>query len=308
MSTAQDAENKMKIAFIGKFQKLHDEEYIAQSFEMLGHTVIRIQVDESSHFEYIYNQIIDEKPQAVIYCKLKHQGNVTEFIKRLKHFNIKVICWVFDLYIGYPRENLLIAPAFRLADYVVTTDGGHEQEFKEKGINHYCVRQGIYKPECYMEESERSQDIVFIGSHNPLYPYRNKVLNFVKENYQLTWLGATDTNEVRGRALNALYGTTKLVLGDSVYSPHYWSNRVVETLGRGGFLIHPNVPGIEQEYPYLVTYKYDDFEDLKSKIDFYLSHDKEREDIRKWNFEWVRDKYTMDKKCEELLKIVFKHE
>ena len=118
--------------------------------------------------------------------------------------------------------------------------------------------------------------------------------------YNFKWFGRKNTDELRGENLNEIYAKTKIVVGDSVYSPYYWSNRVVETLGRGGFLIHRDVPGIKEEYPDLVTYD-GTMEDLLKKIDYYLSHEEERQEIIRKNFEHVRDHYTMDKKCEELI-------
>jgi spore maturation protein CgeB len=127
------------------------------------------------------------------------------------------------------------------------------------------------------------------------------VLAKIEADFNLTWIGKNDANEMRGTALNYLYAKTKVVVGDSVISPNYWSNRVVETLGRGGFLIHKEVEGIKEEYPYLVTYT--DYGDLKAKITYYLAHDDERMEIIKKNYEWVLNNYTCDKKCAELIKL-----
>jgi spore maturation protein CgeB len=93
-------------------------------------------------------------------------------------------------------------------------------------------------------------------------------------------------------------------VGDSVYSPYYWSNRVVETLGRGGFLIHQDVPGLKEEFPFLVTYTKGDIVELKDLVEYYLVHEEERQDILKKNFEWVRERYTMKHKCQEILNII----
>ena len=296
----------MKIAFIGKFQKLHDEEYIARSFEMLGHEVLRL--SESFNLEHITEQIINYRPKFVLYTKLNNGGNIKQFMEKMRAYNIKTVCWVFDLYWGYPREFRLKSPQFK-ADYMFSTDGGNQEKFESIGINHFCVRQGIYKDECFISEGEPTIDVAFVGSENPLYEERTKKVQEVFSWFpNAKWFGRRNTDEVRGTKLNDLYATVKIVIGDSVYSPNYWSNRVVETLGRGGFLIHQEVPGLKEEYPYLVTYKKGDTEDLRKKIEFYLKNNKKREELRKKNFEWVRDNYTMDKKCAELLKLMNLHD
>lgn len=297
MSNENNTQTTLKLAIIGKFNKLHDEEYIARSFEALGVSVYRI-TEKISFLEI--KEILDWfEPDYVMWFKLSH-GQAPLIRDYCKKF--KTICWVFDLYWGYQRENRLKSLAFT-ADYVFSTDNGHEKEFKGIGIRHNCVRQGIYDPECWIHSDTKVYDVVFVGSNNPYYLERTKLIEQLQEDFDLEWFGKHDTNEIRGEDLNILYSQSRIVVGDSVYSPHYWSNRVVETLGRGGFLIHREVEGLKEAYPYLVTYN-GTYEDLKSKIEYYLEHDKEREEIIIKNYEWVKDNYTATKQCQKLLNYI----
>lgn len=287
----------MKLLMIGKFTKLYDEEYIARSFEMLGVEVKRVN-ENLSKLEIIDN-IEHFQPDYILWTKLKvgEPAKLREYCRKYK-----TICWVFDLYFDYHREVRLNTPAFT-ADWVFTTDGGHDDEFKAKGINHNCVRQGIFAPECFYNVDKPMYDVVFVGSENPYYPNRTQFMGKLAQEYNFKWFGRYNTNEVRGLMLNELYSQTKIVVGDSVYSPHYWSNRVVETLGRGGFLIHREVEGIKEAFPDLVTYN-GTYADLKNKIDYYLTHEDERQAIIKKNFELVKNNYTMDKQCQKLLNYI----
>jgi hypothetical protein len=294
----------MKITLIGKFKKLHDEEYLARTFETLGHEVQRI--PENTDLQHAAGQIIEFRPKFVLYCKLNSQGNVRQFLADMKSFKILTVCWVFDLYWGYAREFRLNGPSFE-ADYVFSTDGGHQKEFEELGINHYLLRQGIYDPECLLYAPERPYGVGFVGSINPIYPKRQELLQRLHESYPgFKWVGRLDTNEMRGLQLNEFYRYVKVLIGDTVYSPNFWSNRVVETLGRGGFLIHQDVEGIKEEYPYLVTYEKDNYADLKAKIEYYLEHEDERRDLIKKNHEWVKSRYLASHKCQELIDMVCK--
>lgn len=285
----------MKIIYIAKFHKMWDEEYIARGFEALGHTVGRI--DEASKYRQIISDIDYFKPDFVIFAKFR-QPFAQDVIDYCKTKGIKTVCWVFDLYFGYNRQHQLKLPSFR-ADYVFTTDGG-DHDWSIYGINHQVVRQGIYKPECVLEKGEKIYDVLFVGSFNPYNKERNRILDLVNADFSLKWIGKNNDNEIRGMKLNRLYAEAKVVVGDSVYSPHYWSNRVVETLGRGGFLIHVEVEGIKEAYPHLVTYKRGDYDDLKEKIEYYLKNDAERERIIKLNHKWVLDNYTCEKQCEKI--------
>ena len=281
-----------KIAFIGKFTKYHDEEYIAQAFESLGHTVLRI---EQRHTPDTVIQAVEKfQPEILLFTKYEIHPLLYQTLRK---YNIKTVCWLFDLYFNYTRENFVRTKQYFKADYVATTDGGNQHRFVNEGINHTCIRQGIAKDECVLLPFEDiKHEIVFVGSDNPVYPERSKLVRELGA----TWLGKHNTDEARGMALNALYASTRVVIGDSYYSPHYWSNRVVETLGRGGFLIHRDVPGLKEEYPDLVTYD-GTIEDLRAKIEYYKDHEEERRDIIIKNFNHVKDKYTMDKKCQELI-------
>lgn len=289
----------MKIAFIGKFVLFHDEEYIARSFEMLGHKILRLP-QHMVPFD-MNASLISFKPDILLYCKWEAPKDVLPTILKLKREGMKTVCWLFDLYFGYHRENQLKTRAFFRSDFVFTTDAGHQKEFLNLGIKHIPVRQGIFKGECVLLPFKfHTNRVIFVGSDSSQYPERSKLVREIGAD----WFGKKDTNELRGMALNELYSRTRIVIGDSFYSPYYWSNRIVETLGRGGFLIHQEVPGLKEEYPYLVTYRKGDAEDLKKKIAHYLSHETERREIVKKNFEWVRDNYTMEKQCQRLLNYI----
>ena len=286
----------MKIAYIGNFERLWDEEYIAQAFERLGHTVLRIP-ERSPAPERL---IAEFGPDIVLWAKLNiyNPQRLLDFVKANK---IKSVCWVWDLYFDYPREPLVkTAPMFK-ADRVFTSDGGHQERWEELGIDHTCIRQGMHEGECYLEEGKPEYDVVFIGSDNRYNQERNEIFDKLEKDFSFTWIGKDPSQEVRGPKLNRILAKSKVIVGDSVYSAHYWSNRVVETLGRGGFLIHQEVEGIKEQYPYLVTYKRGDYEDLRGKIRHYLTHGKERKEIIKKNHEWVKNNHLCKHRCQELL-------
>lgn len=287
----------MKIALVGKFGKFHDEEYIAKSFELLGHDVIRI--PQNMLGDLVHRRIIQSRPDVLLFTKYEFPREVKTAIERSKEWGMKTVCWLFDLYWDYEREGRIAQASYFRADYVFTTDDGHGTKWKEAGINHFCVRQGISPKEAVLLPLNNPQGVAFVGSENPFYPERTELIRRLEKEVALKWYGRIDTDAVRGMDLNRLYAKTKIIVGDSVPSPRYWSNRIVETLGRGGFLIHREVEGLREEYPDLVTYG--TYEDLRAKIDYYLTHEDERQEIVRKNFEWVRDNYTMDKKCAELI-------
>lgn len=295
----------MRIYYIGNFTKIWHEECIAKSFEELGCEVIRRQENEWTP-QALTKDILSERPDFVLFVKLKVAGNAGEQTKMIKDLKGEVltVCWLFDPYIGYIREYSVAWQPYFKADRVFTTDGGVDEKWKEYGINHTLLRQGIYEPEAYMKPGEKKYDVIFVGSQNDQYPYRDEVIKFLKNNYDFHWFGRANSDAVRSHALNELYGQSKIAIDISVYKPSYWSNRFYETLGRGGFLISNMIGGLEEEFTpfkHLAVYTKGNFEQLKQVIDYYLEHDKEREAIRLAGFNHVKNNFTYKQRCQKLL-------
>jgi hypothetical protein len=300
----------LRIVYVGSFTRIQDEEGIARSLEFLGHTVIRY--EEAGFIETSIQNIIDDQPDLVLFAKLKFPMILRmPFIRAMRKAKIPMVCWVPDLYIGMGREMQIHSDdsIFR-ADFVFTPDGGHDKEWKAWGVNHYLLRQGIYHEECVtLPPDEQEFKVIFIGTANEEFPYRRQLMLRLSMKYgdDFRWLGRVSGNEYRGERLSRIISSTPIVIGDSVYSPHYWSNRVYETIGRGGFIIHPNIQGLEKEFTYykhMVPYDYEDFDGLFEKIDYYLRAVNERKYIAKEGQEHVRENHTLIHRCRRLLEVV----
>lgn len=291
----------MKIYYIGAFQRLWDEECIAQSFESLGCEVIRRE-QSKCYVEYLLKDIKREKPDFVLFAKLLIKGDGFRLLKGLKELGIPTVSWTFDLYCNYHREKTITQLPFFYADYVFTTDGGNQDKFKKYGVNHQCIRQGIFEPQAILGHAkpEYRFDVAFVGTENKHHQFRTELTTFLEKNYDFKWVGREDPNLFRGLDLNDFYATVKIVIGDSVPSKQYWSNRLYETLGRGGFIIFPEIEGITEEYPMLPTYK--NLDDLKDKINYWLAHDIERTKLQLKMFDFTRNNYTYKIRCQQIIK------
>lgn len=299
----------MRIAYIGSFQRLYDEEGIAQALESLGHIVDRYEEVSFTRSDIAYIVDDDFRANLVLFAKLKIPtvlGNA--LVDSCKKEGIKTVCYMPDLFFGLSRQECIRQkyPIFR-ADLVCSPDGGHDEQWEEYGINHKLLRQGIPKSEIHDgSHSDLPYDVAFVGSHNPEFKYRTELMRRLSEQYKsrFHWVGRNYSKECRGSDLNDLYASVKIVVGDSVYSPHYWSNRIYETLGRGGFLIHPHIPGLDQEFEYykhFIPYDYGDFDGLFVKIEHYLKHPEEREEIRKAGQKHVKENYTLTHRAKQLI-------
>ena len=240
-------------------------------------------------------------PDFVLLSKNKKYGK--PLIERLRGKYLTV-SWLFDLYHDLPREmgcqrSVKDSPFY--ADRVFMSDGG------EVGIQKETIRQGIHEPEAVLGKANVDHDVVFIGSDT--YFGRHKMIEFLKETYgdRFAHYGMGGKPEVRGLELNNLLAGSKVVVGDSVHSPNYWSNRIYEVIGRGGFLLHPKVEGLDEEfepYKHYIPFERGNFDQIKEIVDYYISHDKEREKIRLAGFDFCKTNYKYQDRCLTLLQKV----
>ena len=105
-----------------------------------------------------------------------------------------------------------------------------------------------------------------------------------------------------------MLGKVKVFVGDSYPSPNYWSNRIYEITGRGGFLLHPETIGLDEEFiagKHYIAYKRPGnragWQVLQGLIDYWVTHDKEREQIRQQGFAHCGKHYTYTHRVKTLL-------
>lgn len=282
----------MRIFYLGKFEEEHNtENYIAHALQKAGVEVKCQNSRTTLSLEVTWTLIQKFKPQIVLFSKSPCHF-AKELIQVCRINGIKTVCWQFDLFIGYRARRL---PQF-WSDYLFTTDGGHDAEFKELGCNHYTLRQGIHKPESRLFIKPYKYDLAFVGSD---IKSRSALLKFLRQQYN--FVHHTNT---RGLRLNEALAEVKIVVGDSYPSDGYWSNRIYEILGRGGFLLHPSTVGLDSEFvdgKHYVSYERDNFENLATAIDLFLREDSQREAIRQQGHLLVKENYTYQHRVEELL-------
>lgn len=291
------------IMYIGKFALPHNtENYVRWALEKHGVRVHPYQYNQLPAGDKIGALATELGIDGVLFAK-HAPPNVQVFVQYCRASGIPTACWCWDLYWGLRSDR----PAQWWADHLFTTDGGNDANWSSLRVNHHLLRQGIHKPEhvLYLPRPTPGMEVVFVGSD--VGHYTRKLL--------IKWLQANYTNrfkwvqDARGLALNRTLAKAKVVVGDSYPSPHYWSNRIYEILGRGGFLLHPRTLGLSSEFTegqHYVEYDRNSFRDLKEKIDYYLAKDKQREEIRQKGWDHVGAHYTYTHRVQELLATIRK--
>jgi hypothetical protein len=305
----------MKILYVGKFTNTYStENYVTSALTKLGHQVLKIHICKPNFVLSIKEKVEVLKPDFVLFSKVDTDETL-HVINYLKAKQILTVCWLWDLY-GIPGRYTL-PPVFQ-CDKVFTSDGDLS---KFENITDYSVlRQGIHSPESYLLKNNYKYDVAFIGSlieyrnlgrdsssheTSPAFLQRHRLISFLSSTYGGRFITRGEAkSQVRGNDLNVLLSKVKIVVGDSYESDNYWSNRIYEITGRGGFLFHPETIGLNEEFisgTHYVAYKRNDFVKLEQKIGYYLSHDSEREQIKLSGFNKTNSEYTYKLRCEELI-------
>lgn len=311
----------MRLAFLGNFQVSYSSEtHHARSLEKLGHSVVRLQ--EGRVPPERMRQVVSSCNALIwVHTHGWHNHGIEWVLDAVKKQGKPVIGYHLDLYYGIPQRlaDYQNDPYFRYVDHFFTVDGPLADWFNANtDVKGYYLPPGVVHDECELAQPDpriEPLDVIFVGSlrYHQDWPYRGQLIGWLHANYPARFklFGQDAGHVVRGRALNRVYANSKIVIGDSFnpgfnYGP-YTSDRLTETLGRGGFLIYPRFPGIDDivtDGEHYVGYDYNDWADLKEKIEYYLSHDEEREAIRKAGHEHVRDNHTYRHRWDTILKEV----
>ena len=293
----------MKILYVGKFEKSHrTQNYVIHSLEQLGHQVVKFNDREMNTDGQLL--VRDYSTYDFVLFSKNRAKKLAKFIDYLKQQEVLTVCWQWDVY-GIPERRKF--PVEINCDLYLSSnpaDASHHS-------NHSVLRQGIHNPESEMffaDEGEGFKYPVSFVGHNGrgFQPGRRSLVEFLKRTYGTNFHHFTT---VRGFKLNEVLARSRVVVGDSYPLPgvKYWSNRVYEILGRGGFLLHPRTEGLEEEFEegvHYVAYERGNYQQLFEMVNYYLKHDEEREAIRRAGFLHVNQNYTYTDRVKELIEIV----
>lgn len=221
-----------------------------------------------------------------------------------------------DRYWDLKREAEIHTQAWFRTDLVMTADGGNQQRFEEAGVNHRWVPPGVGMADCVLEGRVRPEfatDIAFVGSHHryhPEWPWRRKLVEALSQRYGQRFRAyPVGAKEVRGQDLSDLYASAKVIVGDSCFASQpkgrrYFSDRVFETIGRGGFLLHPHVEGLDEmlfDDKHLGYFQAGEPDSLFERIEHYLARPDDRERIAADGRVQVRDNNTWRNRAKDMI-------
>lgn len=307
----------MRIGFIGNFQVPYTTENDRKwSLEDLGHTVVTLQENETTPLKLMEFMKDSNRLDLVLYSHT-HGWEITalkETFSLFKQIGIPTASVHLDRWAWLERVKDMGQEATWFTEYQFMADASPEavEIYNKLGLNWHFLKAGVVERDCYLAKPDRNKyphDIIFVGSkgYHSEYPFRRELVDFLHKTYgdRFGHYGNDGLGVVRGDDLNQLYASAKIAVGDSCFGgrPNYVSDRYYETRGRGGFLLHPYVEGIDTVG--VGRYEPKNLSSLKQTIDFYLDAPSAAEWKRKEGFEWVKKHETYTERAREMLQIIF---
>lgn len=320
----------LKILYIGNFEPEHStENHVRTALIANGHHVTRFQESDVDSWRALGRGSFGiEDPDLILwthtqYSWLDKQDQLRMLIKA-RQAGIPVVGFHLDIWWGLQREHLVFEEPFFLADLLCTADGGHDQQWADAGVAHHWMPPAVSAPECElgMFRDEFHSKLAFVGSwqghYHQEHQHRFALVNWLQTNYgpQIQFWPKMGQPAVRGADLRDLYASVDVVVGDSCFTgsglKRYWSDRIPETIGRGGYLIHPDVEGLEDVglHPResfgggMATWEAGEWDALANEIEWALENPEERRSIAAFGRSVVLERHTYEVRLKQLVELL----
>lgn len=146
---------------------------------------------------------------------------------------------------------------------------------------------GVYR-QIVKDMFEINKKFTIYGLNWDKYP---NVFNYVKEDY------------ISNEKLHQVYSSCKILLNDhweDMRELDFPSNRLFDGLASGAFIISDNIPSAETIFEGTIV-TYDNQEDLREKVDYYLSYPDERKALVEKGQEIVLNNHTFYHRVESII-------
>ena len=298
----------MKITYFANFSEnnqLKRENDIKIAFEKLGHEVVPI--DES---DFDMKKLIETANKSDLFFfhhggimatnALNFQGSLARIELILKNITCKKAFWFFEKILGAGENYMeLVLP---LVDYGFVNDDTWRRRHKYANLfpAHLAWGEGVSPKGKY--KKEYNNDIVFMGSvYNTRVPFMESMQEEFGDKFKVY-------NNKFGQDFADMCESSKIIVSPkSPFDDFYWSDRVYRVLVSKGFLIHPRLEGLKEEFKGVGLFEtYNSWEELVDKIKYWLNPErtKERKQISKNARDFVFEKFSYLNRVKGILNIM----
>jgi hypothetical protein len=248
-------------------------------------------------------------PDLIVVAILKYLDHETLQQVRQVAPNTPIIGHDEDAMPGSSKKRLLLGAQ---TDVMLSTGAGpFLQDYKDAGVSRVAFLPNMCDPDLqfrYPADKRFAADIIFSGkvTHGSLGGAgdREKILQRLSQMPNCRTYGAFGTEWVNGldyfRAIsNARIGLSTNYINDV---PMYHSDRLINYLACGTFVLARRVPNTERLFKDKVHLRYFDTEDEFFELaDWYLCHDDERKQIGAAGMAYAHAEYNCQRICGYLL-------
>lgn len=326
----------MRVAYIGNFEPEYSTENdVRKAFEHLGNEVIQLQ-ENKFNINFLNPADFDLLLITSTWDNAIPLDKWLDLMHRCAKEGKPTATIHLDTFWGTSRggRKWWLNPMFHTA-YIFTADGDYEKEWKLFGKNHIWLPPAVRHDAAHFGKfrEEYACDVAFVGSngigyHEDVWKYRKELVDNLRDMCQRNgWSfknpGGDDPKIDRGEDMNDFYASAKVTVGDSLCLKKedslYWSDRVPEATGRGGFLIMPQIDEIREHWTNWETlqngdvagvslfpmYKWGDFENLEAEVAHQLRDGAgQYEAIKKFNQKITAERHTYVNRAQTILKEV----
>lgn len=235
------------------------------------------------------DQVVGElHPDLVVYSRTHNDTALgpgwTACWCQLEDAGVQTASVHLDVFWGIPERERWIEggdPMFTTG-LVLTADGGSDERWADAGVNHAWLAPGAdvrFVPIAAEPFEDLAGKVVFVGSsgYHSEWPHRTEMLTWARSTFGSRFVefgnGAL-RGPKRGEDLARIYASDCVVIGDSMFAGqrhHYWSDRLPETLARGGLLCMAYTEGMEERYDpgsELLCWDAGDFDTLLLSVEY----------------------------------------
>jgi len=299
----------MRICVVGGLRGVTPASCLAEAFIDAGHSVTTVPEERLAG---PMSNFVDWMTGRDLLVWSRSHGGMPDarqaMLDTANDLGVRTVAWHPDLFWGVEREHQIADDPFFRCDTVITTDDGHTNLWADAGVNHMWhppVTRYSDTTHDVVSDPDVAGKAVFVGSWerypHASWPWRMRMINELRRRFGHRFVCYPLSNRrtrgaiVSGAQLAAIIQSASCVVGDTCHAGMvhgYWSDRVPITLGMGGVLVHPEIPGMNHHFTdeHLVTVPPQDMEAMISTVQSLLGTD--HQGMRAVARERVREDHT----------------